>query len=1083
MYREKLDSARAWVSVFAHGSPQTQSFKHGDTWDYYYAFEYTSQDPPANFYNHFTCDFCCYTETSSACGGVTSVFNDSYGLCAIGSTKSGGMLESRKFYQPLAEGMTIGQAYLEWFDSIADSGFTHAELCWHYGMTLLGDPFLRPVLQADVCPTAVICPERYYAQCETIVPQVQVWNAGKGNASFAVTCSMRLNCQSYYASLESVSGLAAGAKETVDLDPVFLDSGCYTVRVRTTMSGDENPLNDTFVISVTVGDTGWKEVADVPEMPSGRAVKDGGCLAYDAGTDAIYASKGYKTGDFYKFALPADTWDTLAGVPYGGDGKQVYKGSTICSDGNGKLYLVKGNNTRGFWEYNTATNAWTQKADVPYGESQKNVKLGAGIAWANGAAYLLKGFRSEFYKYDPGTGSWTTLTPAPAGSRPKWDVGSWLVSDGDHTLYAFKGKYHEFYAYDAVAGTWSTNLHALPIWGHSGNKKAKDGSSAAWFSGNLYALKGGNTTEFWHYFPLADSWVQEADIPLYGNSGRRRMVKQGGALAGYPGTGVFALKGNKSFEFWRYVPGQSGGSEVVEQHAPGGGQVVASGGPTFDGEQSLTDGLEASKPRWNWQGTMVCYSKTDTLTEREQIYQCHYGLPIPEQRVVNMDEDCEEPVYSPSGQYIAFQLDDTVSDFYQLCVTTASGGGGGGGGMDGASGEPVGSADLSSEAAAVSPNVGKAPNTRLGLLSSKSVVESRSAISAGPGTSGSVASLGQVWQITYAAEDHCYPEWSPNGQWLCYERDDGNGYTQIWRVPAFGGNEQQLTFGNSDHFLPSYLNANEIVFTLSPNVGYDVVGKVNVSTHQVTVVSNFQTDHDRPNPSWNGASVVAEALDDSGNTQIVKIPSWVGSESWLTSGTSDIMEPDYGQDNRSVFAVRWTGITSQIVCVDAQNGGYYAVTDSLAIRDNPDALYNPNTQLSRAVYEREAWVPENLLFGGGRRRHGSGVYLSQFRKPHEDGPQGASLGILALDKVEPNPTTGRVRIHWQVSAEADVALCVYNTAGQLVKVLADGKTKPGAYTSIWNGTDVRGRRLANGIYFYTLDNGSKRISRKLVLTD
>jgi hypothetical protein len=342
--------------------------------------------------------------------------------------------------------------------------------------------------------------------------------------------------------------------------------------------------------------------------------------------------------------------------------------------------------------------------------------------------------------------------------------------------------------------------------------------------------------------------------------------------------------------------------------------------------------------------------------------------------------------------------------------------------------------------------------------------------------------LGLVWQITFAAEDHCYPEWSPNGQWLCYERDD-SGYTQIWRVPALGGTEEQLTFGNSDHFLPSYLNSNEIVFILSPNDGYDVVGKVNVSTHQTTVVSNFQTDHDRPNPSWDGTGVVAEALDDSCNTQIVKIPIWVGSETWLTSGTSDIMEPDYSQDNLSVFAVRWTGITSQIVCADAQNGGYYAVTDSLAIRDNPDALYNPNTQLSMAVYEREAWDPENLLFGGGRRRHGSGVYLSKFRKPHQDGPQGVSLGILALDKVEPNPTTGRVRIHWQVPAEADVSLCVYNTAGQLVKVLADGKTKPGAYTSVWNGTDVRGRRLANGIYFYTLDNGAKRISRKVVLTE
>jgi hypothetical protein len=43
--------------------------------------------------------------------------------------------------------------------------------------------------------------------------------------------------------------------------------------------------------------------------------------------------------------------------------------------------------------------------------------------------------------------------------------------------------------------------------------------------------------------------------------------------------------------------------------------------------------------------------------------------------------------------------------------------------------------------------------------------------------------------------------------------------------------------------------------------------------------------------------------------------------------------------------------------------------------------------------------------------------------------------------------------------------------------------KPGAYTSVWNGTDARGRRLANGVYFYALDNGAKRISRKVILTE
>jgi hypothetical protein len=356
------------------------------------------------------------------------------------------------------------------------------------------------------------------------------------------------------------------------------------------------------------------------------------------------------------------------------------------------------------------------------------------------------------------------------------------------------------------------------------------------------------------------------------------------------------------------------------------------------------------------------------------------------------------------------------------------------------------------------------------------------AVSAEPQIDGGSIALRTVWNVTSAEEDHCYPEWSPNGQWLCYERDDDNGYTQIWRVPAFGGIEEQLTSGNSDHFLPSYLNSNEIVFILSPNDDYDVVGKVNVSTHQVAVVSNFQTDHDRPCPAANGNSVVAEALDDAGNTQVVKIPIWVGSESWLTSGASDIMEPDYSQDNRSVFAVRWTGITSQIVCVDALYGGYSSVTDSLAIRDNPDGRLDPGGLTSSAVYEREAWNPLDLLLDGGRRRHGSGIYLSRYRRP-KDGPQGTNLGVLALGRAEPNPATDRVKIRWQVPVEAEVSLRIYNTAGRLVKVLADGRTKPGAYTSDWNGTDARGRRLANGVYFYTLDNGAKRISRKLVLTE
>jgi flagellar hook assembly protein FlgD len=56
-------------------------------------------------------------------------------------------------------------------------------------------------------------------------------------------------------------------------------------------------------------------------------------------------------------------------------------------------------------------------------------------------------------------------------------------------------------------------------------------------------------------------------------------------------------------------------------------------------------------------------------------------------------------------------------------------------------------------------------------------------------------------------------------------------------------------------------------------------------------------------------------------------------------------------------------------------------------------------------------------------------------------------------------------------------------AGRLGRTLAEGPTKSGAYTTAWNGTDHKGRRLAAGVYFYTLETGDKRLSRKVVLAE
>ncbi len=328
--------------------------------------------------------------------------------------------------------------------------------------------------------------------------------------------------------------------------------------------------SDTAWVTVRSGVPGWAEKTPLPAPPSGKGIKDGSCMAYDASIELLYASKGNKTGDFYAYDAPERTWASKAAIPLGAEGKPPYKGSVICSDGNGQLYLTKGNNTVGFWGYDAAKNAWTQLTNVPLGPSNKKVKQGAGLAWGTKAGvgaftYLLKGYRNEFYRYDPGTNTWKQLLDAPIGPARhiKWDAGSWLVANAEtgDMLYAFKAKYHEFYAYDADADTWTRPLTPMPIPGSAGNKKAKDGSCAAWYGGKIYAFKGGNTSEFWRYFPLGDTWQRQDDIPLIGITGARRRVRGGAAMAPFSGLGVFAFKGGKSLEFWNYTPYDVAGAQ------------------------------------------------------------------------------------------------------------------------------------------------------------------------------------------------------------------------------------------------------------------------------------------------------------------------------------------------------------------------------------------------------------------------------------------------------------------------------------------------------------------------------------------
>jgi len=85
------------------------------------------------------------------------------------------------------------------------------------------------------------------------------------------------------------------------------------------------------------------------------------------------------------------------------------------------------------------------------------------------------------------------------------------------------------------------------------SKKSKDGGNAVFDNGGIWALKGGNTQEFWRYDVVAGTWAEKDTIPAFGTTGKKKKVKAGGDIVAFGGGAFFALKGNKTLELWRYV--------------------------------------------------------------------------------------------------------------------------------------------------------------------------------------------------------------------------------------------------------------------------------------------------------------------------------------------------------------------------------------------------------------------------------------------------------------------------------------------------------------------------------------------------
>jgi hypothetical protein len=143
--------------------------------------------------------------------------------------------------------------------------------------------------------------------------------------------------------------------------------------------------------------------------------------------------------------------------------------------------------------------------------------------------------------------------------------------------------------------------------------------------------------------------------------------------------------------------------------------------------------------------------------------------------------------------------------------------------------------------------------------------------------------------------------------------------------------------------------------------------------------------------------------------------------------------------------------------------------------------------------DHEQRRPAMLLDGGGGAivawedfRNGShmDIFAMQIR-PDGTIPTGVgdapSASAVALRSNYPNPFSTETTFDLDLSVDADVAVDVYDVAGQRVRHVELGRLSAGSRPMRFNGADDDGRHLPSGVYFYRVSANGATVTRKMVI--
>jgi len=81
----------------------------------------------------------------------------------------------------------------------------------------------------------------------------------------------------------------------------------------------------------------------------------------------------------------------------------------------------------------------------------------------------------------------------------------------------------------------------------------------------------------------------------------------------------------------------------------------------------------------------------------------------------------------------------------------------------------------------------------------------------------------------------------------------------------------------------------------------------------------------------------------------------------------------------------------------------------------------------------------------------------------------------------PNPFSSSISIRLDATKDYKSDVSIFNVKGEKITTLFNGTITKGSHNLMWDGTDSKGTKLSNGIYFYQVNADKNTLTGKIIL--